>query len=87
MAQIERGALGLGLVGGRNAQGRRGDAEGSILVVDDDIGTRSLVVDAICQAGAYAVTEASDGVEGLESDQFDHGLSDLRQAGEHKTNK
>ncbi|HEX7533844.1 MAG TPA: hypothetical protein VF343_01205, partial [Syntrophales bacterium] len=38
----------------------------SILVVDDDVGTRSLVVDAICQSCAYAVTEASDGVEGLE---------------------
>ena len=56
----------------------------SILVVDDDIGTRSLVVDAICQAGAYEVTEASDGVEGLEKlgeNHFDMVICDVMMPG------
>jgi response regulator RpfG family c-di-GMP phosphodiesterase len=56
----------------------------SILVVDDDIGTRSLVVDAICQTGAYAVTEASDGVEGLEKlgeNHFDMVICDVMMPG------
>ena len=56
----------------------------SILVVDDDIGTRSLVVDAICQAGAYAVTEASDGDEGLErlgENHFDMVICDVMMPG------
>lgn len=38
----------------------------AILVVDDDIATRSLVVDAINQSGNYTVIEACDGIEGLE---------------------
>jgi response regulator RpfG family c-di-GMP phosphodiesterase len=56
----------------------------SILVVDDDIGTRSLVVDAICQAGNYAVIEASDGVEGLEKltqNHFDMVICDVMMPG------
>jgi response regulator RpfG family c-di-GMP phosphodiesterase len=56
----------------------------SILVVDDDIGTRSLVVDAICQAGDYAVTEASDGIEGLEKlrqNRFDLVICDVMMPG------
>ena len=56
----------------------------SILVVDDDIGTRSLVVDAICQAGNYEVTEASDGVEGLEKlgeNNFDMVICDVMMPG------
>jgi len=36
----------------------------SILVVDDDIATRSLVVDAISQFDNYTVIEACDGIEG-----------------------
>ena len=38
----------------------------SILVVDDDIATRSLVVDAINHSENYTVIEACDGIEGLE---------------------
>jgi len=56
----------------------------SILVVDDDIGSRSLVVDAICQAGTYEVTEASDGVEGLEKlgeNNFDMVICDVMMPG------
>ncbi len=56
----------------------------SILVVDDDIGIRSLVVDAICQAGNYAVIEASDGVEGLEKlrqNHFDMVICDVMMPG------
>ena len=47
----------------------------SILVVDDDIATRSLIVDAISQAGNYRVIEACDGVEGL--DRLKEYLFDL----------
>jgi len=56
----------------------------SILVVDDDIGIRSLVVDAICQAGNYTVIEASDGIEGLEKlrqNRFDLVICDVMMPG------
>lgn len=56
----------------------------SILVVDDDTATRSLVVDAICQASNYAVAEASDGIEGLEKlkqNHFDLVICDVMMPG------
>jgi response regulator RpfG family c-di-GMP phosphodiesterase len=56
----------------------------SILVVDDDIATRSLVVDAISQSGNYAVIEACDGVEGLEElekKRFDLVICDVMMPG------
>jgi response regulator RpfG family c-di-GMP phosphodiesterase len=56
----------------------------SILVVDDDIASRSLVVDAVCQAGNYEVIEASDGVEGLEKlrqTHFDMVICDVMMPG------
>jgi response regulator RpfG family c-di-GMP phosphodiesterase len=56
----------------------------SILVVDDDISTRSLVVDAIEQSAHYTVTEACDGVEGLqklEENHFDLVICDVMMPG------
>jgi response regulator RpfG family c-di-GMP phosphodiesterase len=56
----------------------------SILVVDDDIATRSLVVDAISQSGNYAVIEACDGVKGLEElekKRFDLVICDVMMPG------
>lgn len=56
----------------------------SILVVDDDISTRSLVVDAMEQSGMYTVTGACDGVEGLhrlEESHFDLVICDVMMPG------
>jgi len=56
----------------------------SILVVDDDIATRSLVVDAISHSGTYTVVEACDGVEGLEwlkENHFDLVICDVMMPG------
>jgi response regulator RpfG family c-di-GMP phosphodiesterase len=56
----------------------------SILVVDDDSATRSLVVDAIGQSGNYTVTEACDGVEGLKKiseNCFDLVICDVMMPG------
>ncbi len=56
----------------------------SILVVDDDIATRSLVVDAIGQSGNYTVIEACDGIEGLEKlkeRHFDLVICDVMMPG------
>ncbi len=56
----------------------------SILVVDDDIATRSLVVDAISQFDNYTVIEACDGIEGLERLQekfFDLVICDVMMPG------
>lgn len=56
----------------------------SILVVDDDISTRSLVVDAMAQSCLYTVTEACDGVEGLhklEESHFDLVICDVMMPG------
>ena len=56
----------------------------SILVVDDDIATRSLVVDAISQSGNYTIIEACDGVEGLEElekKRFDLVICDVMMPG------
>ena len=56
----------------------------SILVVDDDTSTRSLVVDAMGQFGNYRVIEACDGVEGLEmltKNTFDLVICDVMMPG------
>jgi response regulator RpfG family c-di-GMP phosphodiesterase len=56
----------------------------SILVVDDDIATRSLIVDAISQSGNYRVIEACDGVDGLErleENHFDLVICDVMMPG------
>jgi response regulator RpfG family c-di-GMP phosphodiesterase len=56
----------------------------SILVVDDDTSTRSLVVDAIEQSRDYTVTEACDGVKGLEilrKNSFDLVICDVMMPG------
>ena len=56
----------------------------SILVVDDDIATRSLIVDAIGQSGNYTVIEACDGIEGLErlgENHFDLVICDVMMPG------
>ncbi len=56
----------------------------SILVVDDDIATRSLIVDAISQSDNYKVIEACDGVEGLdrlEENRFDLVICDVMMPG------
>jgi len=56
----------------------------SILVVDDDTSTRLLVVDAIEQSGNYTVTEACDGLKGLEmlkKNTFDLVICDVMMPG------
>lgn len=56
----------------------------SILVVDDDTATRSLVVDAMGHSGNYTVTEACDGIEGLErlkANFFDLVICDVMMPG------
>jgi response regulator RpfG family c-di-GMP phosphodiesterase len=56
----------------------------SILVVDDDIATRSLVVDAISHSENYTVIEACDGIEGLErlkEKRFDLVICDVMMPG------
>lgn len=56
----------------------------SILVVDDDTATRSLVVDAIGQSGNYTIIEACDGIQGMErlkDNSFDLVICDVMMPG------
>lgn len=56
----------------------------TILVVDDDISTRKLIVDALNQAEDYTIREAEDGVKALETLQETHCdliISDINMPG------
>ncbi len=55
-----------------------------ILVVDDYVPTRNLVVEALSQAGNYEISEASNGIEALglfQAHKYDMVLSDIMMPG------
>ena len=56
----------------------------SILIVDDDINTRTLVTDTIREEGFCCLTEVENGIEALEclrKEHFDLVISDIQMPG------